>query len=118
MSTSSASRTDPRAAPKSGPIDPSATNIDLRVGYLTDGELRALQIESAFHICMSRAEGWGHYLVEALSVGAVTVSVDAAPMNELVTAERGVLVPYRSTGHQRLASTYEFDDARVRAVRA
>ena len=93
-----------------------APNIDLRVGYLTDVELKALQNESAFHICMSRTEGWGHYIVEALSVGAVTVTVDAAPMNELVTAERGVLVPYRTTGHQRLASTYEFDEAGFEAA--
>jgi hypothetical protein len=31
-------------------------------------------------------------------------------MNELVTAQRGVLVPYGRAGLQRLAATYEFDE--------
>jgi hypothetical protein len=86
----------------------AAANIDRRVGYLEDSELRSLQNASLFHICMSLTEGWGHYLVEALSVGAVTITVDAAPMNELVTGERGILVPYCRAWRQRLATTYFF----------
>jgi glycosyltransferase involved in cell wall biosynthesis len=93
-----------------------AANIEFKVGYLTDEELRQLQNQSAFHICTSRTEGWGHYIVEAMSVGAVTITVDAAPMNELVTPERGVLVPYAATGQQRLASTYYFDEAAFEAA--
>jgi hypothetical protein len=65
---------------------------------------------------MSLTEGWGHYIVEAMGVGAVTITVDARPMNELVTAERGVLVPYRGTGTQRLATTYQFDEAALEAA--
>jgi hypothetical protein len=37
-------------------------------------------------------------------------------MNELVTAERGVLVPYQATGTQRLATTYQFDEAGLEAA--
>jgi hypothetical protein len=91
-------------------------NVDLRQGYLTDEALRSLQNQSAFHICLSLTEGWGHYIVEALSTAAVTVTVDAAPMNELVTPERGVLVAYRATGTQRLATTYEFDEAQLESA--
>lgn len=99
-----------------GATPPVAPNIDARIGYLTDAELRRLQNESVFHLCLSLTEGWGHYIVEAMSVGAVTVTVDARPMNELVGADRGVLVPYRATGTQRLATTYQFDEAGLEAA--
>ena len=78
---------------------PAAPNIEARVGYLSDKEMRRLQNESLFHLCLSLTEGWGHYIVEAMGVGAVTITVDARPMNELVGADRGVLVPYRGDRH-------------------
>lgn len=93
--------------------DITAPNIDRRVGYLEDGELRSLQNAALFHVCTSLTEGWGHYIVEALSVSAITVTVDAAPMNELVTKDRGILVPYSATGMQRLATTYLFDEMQL-----
>lgn len=93
--------------------DITAPNIDRRVGYLEDGELRSLQNAALFHVCTSLTEGWGHYIAEALSVGAITITVDAAPMNELVTEDRGILVPYSGTGTQRLATTYLFDETRL-----
>ena len=46
-----------------------------------------------------------------MSVGAVVITLDAPPMNEMITPERGVLVPYSRTGTQHLATTYHFDDA-------
>jgi glycosyltransferase involved in cell wall biosynthesis len=70
-----------------------------------------LQNSHAFHLCPSETDGWGHYLVEALGVGAVTVTVDAPPMNELVTPERGLLVPYVGTGNMALATTFYFDES-------
>jgi glycosyltransferase involved in cell wall biosynthesis len=94
----------------------AASNIDARVGYLSEEEVRRLQNESLFHLCLSLTEGWGHYIAEAMSVGAVTVTVDARPMNELVRADRGVLVPYAGTGTQRLATTYQFDEAGLEAA--
>lgn len=96
-----------------GVTPPSAPNIDARVGYFSETELRRLQNESLFHLCLSLTEGWGHYIAEAMSVGAVTITVDARPMNELVGADRGVLVPYHGTGTQHLATTYQFDVARL-----
>ena len=95
---------------------PAAPNIEARVGYLSDQEICRLQNESLFHLCLSLTEGWGHYIVEAMGVGAVTITVDARPMNELVGADRGVLVPYRATGTQRLATTYQFDEAGLEAA--
>jgi hypothetical protein len=95
---------------------PAASNIDARVGYISEQELRRLQNQSVFHLCLSLTEGWGHYIAEAMGVGAVTITVDARPMNELVGADRGVLVPYRGTGTQHLATTYQFDEAGLEAA--
>jgi Glycosyl transferases group 1 len=91
-------------------------NIDHRVGHLADDELRRLQNSHRFHLCPSQTEGFGHYLVEALSVGAVTLTLDAAPMKELITAERGVLVPVARTGTQYLATTNFFDEGPMQAA--
>lgn len=85
-----------------------AANIDLRVGHIDDGQLRRLQNAHRFHLCPSQTEGFGHYLVEALGVGAVTLTLDAAPMNELVAPERGVLVPVARSATQNLATTHFF----------
>jgi hypothetical protein len=93
-----------------------APNIVHRLGYLNVSdpaeyaELKRLQNGCAFHLCTSETEGWGHYLVEALGVGAVALAVDAPPMNELVTPERGLLVPYAGTGSMALATTHYFDE--------
>ncbi|HEY2396403.1 MAG TPA: glycosyltransferase [Rudaea sp.] len=104
---------DPRSAQPAAPV----SNIDHRIDHLDDAELRRLQNRHRFHLCPSQTEGFGHYLVEAMSVGAVTLTLDAAPMNELVTIERGVVVPVARTATQRLATTNYFDDAEMeRAV--
>lgn len=90
------------------PIDPPVDNIVHRVDYIDDAELHRLQNGNWFHLCTSETEGFGHYLVEGMSVGAVVVTTDAAPMNELIEADRGVLVGYAETGTQFLADTYFF----------
>ncbi len=99
-----------------GAVATGAPNIEAQRGDLSDEELRTLQNESLFHLCLSLTEGWGHYIVEGMSIGAVILTVDGRPMNELVTAERGVLVPYCDTGAQRLATTYRFDEAGLEAA--
>lgn len=93
-----------------------AANIDRRVGYLDDAQLRQEQNACMFHLCPSLTEGWGHYIVEALGVGAVPITVDAPPMNELVTIERGLLIPYERTGRQRLAQTHYFSIAGLQST--
>ncbi|MBS0395805.1 MAG: glycosyltransferase [Proteobacteria bacterium] len=88
---------------------PRAANIVYHTQFLADDELRALQNRSQFHVCTSETEGWGHYIGEALGVGAVVLATDAAPMNELVTPERGILLPARASGQQHLATTYRLE---------
>jgi len=95
---------------------PAAPNIVHRLDYLDDTELRGLQNSHAFHVCTSEAEGYGHYLVEAMGVGAVVLATDAPPMNEMITSERGLTVAYESTGRQQLATTYFVSEAGIVAA--
>ena len=81
-------------------------NVRLISDYIDDGELRALQNRSLFHLCPSETEGFGHHLVEGMSCGAITLATDAPPMNEMIAPDRGILVPYARTGTQQLATTF------------
>lgn len=96
-----------RAPLKVPPALPS--NVRLIADYIDDAELRVLQNRHLFHLCPSETEGFGHHLVEGMSCGAITLATDAPPMNEMITNERGVLVPYARTGTQQLATTYFVD---------
>ncbi len=49
----------------------------------TDEEVKHLQNSHLFHILPSSYEGFGHALHEAQSVGAVILTTDAPPMNEM-----------------------------------
>lgn len=95
---------------------PPAANIDHRIDYLDPRrpddlhELVRLQNSHQFHVCTSEADAWGHYLVEALGVGAVTLTVDAPPMNERITPGCGLLVPYARREPMALATRYYFDE--------
>lgn len=86
-------------------------NVRLVREHLDDAAYQRLQNAHLFHLCPSQTEGFGHYLVEAMSCRAVVVTLDAEPMNELVTAERGVLVGAKNSGTQDLATLYEADEA-------
>lgn len=97
-------------------IEALPANVTLIRDHLSDADYRRLQNEHRFHICPSQTEGFGHYLVEAMSCRAVVVTLDAEPMNELVTAERGVLVPAQAIGMQDLATCYGFTEAAMEAA--
>ncbi|MHB1056892.1 MAG: glycosyltransferase [Rhodanobacter sp.] len=92
-------------------------NIEHRIGYLGDlREIRRLQNSHVFHLCLSETEGWGHYIAEAMSCKAVVVTCDAAPMNELVTAERGALVEAHEAGPFNLTTLHRFDETALEAT--
>lgn len=103
---------NPRSARPGAP----AANIRHLIDYLDDAALKRLQNAHRFHLCPSETEGFGHYLVEAMSIGAVTLTVDAPPMNEMVTPERGVRIAVARTGTQNLAVTNFFDEAAMAAA--
>lgn len=84
-------------------------NINCIAKYVDDDELRLVQNRHGVHLCPSEAEGFGHTLVEAMSCGAVVITTDGPPMNEMVTPDRGALVRYGRTGRQRLGTNYFVD---------
>ena len=81
---------------------PVPKNVRLIQGRL-DGEEYAKVKRSSIHLCPSSAEGFGHYINEARSMGAVIISTAEAPMNELVTPDFGFLVPSCSDHQMRFA---------------
>lgn len=90
------------------PTSPAA-NLEFVTRFLSDDELRLLQNRKQLQLCPSETEGFGHHLVEGMSVGAVILATDAPPMNEMIADDRGVRVSYARTGTQQLATTYFVD---------
>lgn len=100
-----------------GPPPGEHANLEIRRGFIEDAEeLRRLQNGHAFHICLSETEGWGHYIAEAMSCGAVVLTCDAPPMNELVRPDRGVLVAATRSRRFNMAQLYTFDEAALEAA--
>lgn len=91
----------------------SIPNVDYRPIRLDDGELRRLQNRCEFHLFPSEAEGFGHVLCESMGLGAIVLSTDAPPMNELVTDDRGILVAYDRTVKQGLGTNFHASVASI-----
>lgn len=102
--------------PNKAETDSSTHNIRHVLRYLDDAELKLMQNQHLFHLCISDTEGFGHYLMEAMSMQAVVITTDAPPMNELVTADRGLLVGYDRTSKQNLATCYHVDEAQLQST--
>ncbi len=84
-------------------------NVQLITDYLSNEDLIRLANEYPVHLCPSLSEGWGHYIVEAMSCGAVVVTTDGPPMNELVSADRGILVPVSKDEPRHLGTNFHVD---------
>lgn len=87
----------------------SASNIQHHVGYIEDPMLRSYQNRCGVHLCLSETEGFGHYIVEAMSCQALVIATDAPPVNELVTPQRGMLVDFHQAQSHRLSTRYYVD---------
>jgi hypothetical protein len=66
-------------------------NVHLRLGWMSRQDYLETSAAHGIHICTSEHEGFGHYINEARAMGALVVTTDAPPMNELVDPESGVL---------------------------
>jgi hypothetical protein len=95
---------------------PPVANIAWHGQYVSDDALRALQNAHRFHVCTSEAEGWGHYIAEAMSVAAVTLTCDAAPMNELIAPQRGLTVAAATGPVHNLVRLALFEEAALAAA--
>ncbi len=85
-------------------------NINFMVDRVPEEVLKAIQNTNMVHICPSETEGFGHYIMEAMSAKGIVLATDGEPMNELVTAERGMLIrPIRSEP-MNLSTKYIVDE--------
>lgn len=87
----------------------SVKNIELITANQSGEDLLNLMNSHGVHICVSEMEGFGHYIVEALSTGAVVVTTDGAPMNEIVTPNCGFLVNCTEANHQYRAKGFQIN---------
>ncbi len=83
-----------------------ASNITTVTTYLEETAVRRMQNAIGIHLCPSETEGFGHYIVEAMSTGACIVTTDAPPMNELVGPDRGVLAGYARTEPRAMGTNF------------
>jgi len=101
--------------PKTAKRRVDSANVAHRLEYIDDAALRRLQNRSLFHLCPSEMEGFGHYLNEALSAGAIVLATDGAPMNELVTPDCGVLLTPAGRRQEGLTERFIVDVAGIEA---
>jgi len=71
---------------------------------IDEEELKSYQNECAFHLYPSGTEGFGHAFHEAQSVGAIILTTDAPPMNEIWGAYQ---IPSVGKTKYNLADVYE-----------
>lgn len=71
-----------------------------------ENEFVTLMNEHQFHLCPSKYEGFGHYLHEGMSVGAVIITTDAPPMNEFGLPSE-LLVPPKTSSQLRMAQLHD-----------
>ena len=86
-----------------------AGNLTWISEFIDQDHLQGLMNQCQVHLCPSETEGFGHSINEALSCGAVVITTDAPPMNELVNDQRGFLVKPFKNRTMRLATAYTID---------
>jgi glycosyltransferase involved in cell wall biosynthesis len=94
-------------------LPPANANVTRLTSRVSDVQLRHLQNGCAVHVCPSEVEGFGHTLMEAMSCGAVLITTDAPPMDELVLPDEGILVPHSRTAPMGAGTRYMVDERRL-----
>ena len=98
-----------------------AGNIRFFLGFLDEQELNVNLLSRGIHICTSQMEGFGHYINEARSIGALIITLDAPPMNELIDSSCGIVIPTKeysqhNNGIRFTATSKAITDGILRAL--
>jgi len=83
------------------------------IEHLSDSEFMRLQNRAMVHLCPSSYEGFGHYINEALSTGAVVITTASEPMTDLVQPSFGVGVGVKSVSAHHLAQLRHVDPVQL-----
>jgi hypothetical protein len=76
-------------------------NVTMITGTLTSEQVAEYR-RAPVHLCPSAAEGFGHYINEARAMGAVVITTDAGPMDELILDTFGFRIPVCSEHPMRM----------------
>ena len=82
----------------------------------SDAELKRLTNECIFAIIPSGAEGWGHVIHQSVGCGAVTITTNFPPMNEIDGVCKELLVPYQRTTPELAAQRAFVGALEVKAI--
>jgi glycosyltransferase involved in cell wall biosynthesis len=77
-------------------------NITLYQYKLEDSDLSNLMNRCGVHICPSATEGFGHYINEARSAGALVITTNCFPMNEFLNDNYGIKVMVKKNNIKHL----------------
>ncbi|ETL30260.1 hypothetical protein L917_16576 [Phytophthora nicotianae] len=80
----------------------SRSPVSIHVGLLERSKFTKLTADTTFFMCPSVSEGYGHYINQARAAGAVVVTTDLSPMNELITNDTGFLIPVERRKHPKM----------------
>lgn len=94
---------------------PLLNNMRINIGFISNKKLKKIQNSSGLHLCPSETEGFGQYISEALSCGAICITTNAPPMNEFISDQR-CLVEYTHSSKQDLATNYYVDPVHLEQV--
>ncbi len=67
-------------------------NIEYITNRLNEDELVTLMNKCGVHLCCSETEGYGHYINEAKSCGAVVVTTNGPPMKNHIDSSMGFII--------------------------
>lgn len=85
-------------------------NLTIYLSPAPESIYKNLLHESNVAICISKAEGFGHYINEARYFGTYVITIDYPPMNELVGTNNGMLIKNFSTSTRDMSkfTSYQF----------
>lgn len=91
-------------------------NVHLRLGWMSREDYLEASAAHGTHVCTSEHEGFGHYINEARAMGALVVTTNAPPMNELVDTDSGILVKASKQYRRAFGTAFKIDQDAMEAA--